>query len=81
MKATKRLVAAGALAALSLGLLGCGDKQQTAGTRKGDAQPYTTATGTHTAAGWKAGDAVSWEKQLTTRTQNGQNEYIRTGQR
>jgi hypothetical protein len=77
----KRLIAIGAAAALSLGLLGCGDKPQTSGTRKADSHPYTAATGTHTAAGWKAGDAASWESQLKSRTQNGQNEYTRTGPR
>jgi hypothetical protein len=74
-----RPIAVGALAALSLCLLGCGEKPQSSGTRKADTQPYTAATGTHTASGWQAGDAVSWDKQITTRTQNGQNEYVRTG--
>ena len=74
----KRLVAVGAATALSLGLLGCGEKPQTAGTRKADSSPYTAATGTHTALGWKAGDAASWESQIATRTRNGQNEYTRT---
>ena len=77
----KRLVAVAAAAAVSLGLLGCGEKPQASGTRKADARPYTTATGTHSASGWKAGDAASWEGQMTTRTQNGQNEYTRTGPR
>ena len=77
----KRLAAIGAAAAVSLGLLGCGETAQTSGTRKADSRPYTAATGTHTASGWKAGDATSWESQLTTRTRNGQNEYTRTGPR
>ena len=77
----KRLVAASAAAAVGLGLLGCGEQPQTAGTRKADSHPYTSATGTHTATGWKAGDATSWESQMTSRTQNGQNEYTRTGSR
>ena len=71
----------GAAAAVGLGLLGCGDKPQTSGTRKADSHPYTAATGTHTAAGWKAGDATSWESQMKSRAQNGQNEYTRTGPR
>ena len=33
---------------------------------------------TFTAQGWKPGDKASWEAQLTTRAQNGQNEYNRT---
>ena len=77
----KRLVALGSAAAVGLGMLGCGEKAQTSGTRKADSHPYAAATGTHTAAGWKAGDATSWESQMTSRTQNGQNEYTRTGSR
>ena len=77
----KRLVAIGAAAAVGLGLLGCGERLQSAGTRKADMQPYAAATGTHTAPGWKAGDSVSWEKQMTSRAQNGQNEYTRIGPR
>jgi hypothetical protein len=76
-----RLVAVGIAAMVGLGVAGCGEKAQTAGTRKADTHPYTAATGTHTAAGWKAGDAVSWERQMTSRTQSGQNEYTRTGPR
>ena len=30
-----------------------------------------------TAPGWKPGDKVSWEQQLKTRTQNGQNDYAK----
>lgn len=62
-----------------LGLGACSEKPQTAGTRKSDQAPFTTAAGSYTAAGWKAGDQVSWERQLATRTANGQNEYSRTG--
>ena len=29
------------------------------------------------APGWKQGDKVSWEQQLKTRTQNGQNDYTK----
>ena len=77
----KRLAAIGAAAAVGLALSGCGEKPQTSGSRKADSGPYTAATGTHTASGWKTGDATSWESQMTTRTQNGQNEYTRTGPR
>ena len=38
-----------------------------------------TGDGPYTAAGWKAGDATSWEEQMRTRTQSGQNEYVRSG--
>ena len=30
-----------------------------------------------TAPGWKPGDRTSWEQQLKTRTQNGQNDYTK----
>jgi hypothetical protein len=77
----RRFIVIGVSVASALALLGCGERQQSASTRKADAHPYTTATGTHTASGWKAGDAVGWERQMTSRTQNGQNEYTRTGGR
>lgn len=62
-----------------LGMLtsACSEKPQTAGTRKADQAPYATAAGGYTAGAWKQGDAVAWEKQLSSRTQNGQNEYSR----
>ena len=68
--ATTLLLAAG------VALAACGDKPQTAGTRKADVDPSMGNTGTHTAPGWKAGDATSWESQMRTRAQ-GQNEYSR----
>ena len=57
-------------------LAGCGEKPQTLGTKRGDVSPSAGTTGTHTAAGWKAGDAASWESQLKVRSQS-QNEYTR----
>ncbi len=66
-------------------LAACAEKPQTAGTRKADVDPMQgTAQGAdpaYNAAGWKAGDATSWETQLKSRTQNGQNEYSRIGAR
>ena len=66
-------------------LAACGEKPQTAGTRKADVDPSQgTASGAdaaYTAAGWKVGDATSWETQLKARAQNGQNEYSRIGAR
>ena len=74
----------GAAAALSA----CGEKPQTnAQGVKHDAAPWSgTANGTQkegggtafTAPGWKVGDKASWQEQLKTRAQNGQNEYTRT---
>ena len=66
-------------------LAACGEKPQTAGTRKADVEPSQGAAAgvdpAYTAAGWKAGDATSWETQLKARAQNGQNEYSRIGAR
>ena len=66
-------------------LAACGEKPQTAGTRKADVDPSQGAAAgadpAYTAAGWKAGDATSWETQLKARAQNGQNEYSRIGAR
>ena len=70
-------------------LSACGEKPQTnAEGVKVDAPPWTgTSNGTaqkegggtvFTAPGWKVGDKASWQEELKTRTQNGQNEYTRT---
>ncbi len=65
------------LASLLL-LGGCSDKRDTQSTtRKGDTSPVSGANAGYTAAGWKTGDATSWEEHMRTRTQ-GQNEYSRT---
>ena len=64
------------LLATSAALAACTEKPQTATARKADASPWVGNTGTDTAPGWKAGDAVSWETQMRTRAQ-GQNEYSR----
>jgi hypothetical protein len=68
------------LATLSLSalLVACGEKPQTATVRKLDVAPSQGSTvGNYTAAGWKAGDATSWETQIKKRAE-GQNEYTRT---
>jgi predicted small lipoprotein YifL len=65
------------LAALAFTLVACGEKPQTAQTRKADAKPWEGATGDpYSVAGWKAGDQKSWEEQMRIRAQ-GQNEYSR----
>jgi hypothetical protein len=46
---------------------------------KGQPAYLGTGVGPYTQAGWKAGDATSWEEQMRTRTQTGQNEYVRSG--
>ena len=62
---------------LLLGLSACGEKAQTLGT-KNDAKPHTGAAAAFTAQGWKAGDPISWEQQLRTRAQYGQNDHSRS---
>jgi hypothetical protein len=72
------LVVIGALVMLA-GLAACTERPQVAGTRiQGTAAYMGTGGSPYTAAGWKAGDATSWEEQMRTRTQAGQNEYVRS---
>jgi major membrane immunogen (membrane-anchored lipoprotein) len=75
----KTLLLSVAALCASVMLGACGEKPQTAGTRKADVGPVQGAQSSHTAAGWKVGDATSWEAHLKARTLNGQNEYARTG--
>lgn len=67
--------------AFALTLLGClsacGEKAQTLGT-KNDAKPHSGAAAAFSAQGWKAGDPISWEQQLRTRAQYGQNDHTRS---
>jgi hypothetical protein len=71
--------------ALSLALLGlsaCGDQPQEIGSAgvKQDSAPYTgVGKSQYAQSGWKAGDRNSWEQQLKTRAQYGQNDYTRMG--
>jgi len=60
----------------TLGLAACGEKVQTAGSRKADAKAWSGAQDPFVAPGWKAGDQASWEEQMRVRAQ-GQNEYSR----
>ena len=77
--------AGGLILMACLTLTACAEKPQTAGTRKADVDPVQGAAAgvdpAYTAAGWKAGDATSWEAQMKSRAQNGQNEYSRIGAR
>ncbi|MDB5875423.1 MAG: hypothetical protein JWQ07_4865 [Ramlibacter sp.] len=44
--------------------------------KRPDTAAFQGSTGVaFTAPGWKQGDKTSWEQQLKTRTQNGQNDY------
>ncbi|MDZ7590250.1 MAG: hypothetical protein U5L05_06045 [Rubrivivax sp.] len=73
------LVASACFVALA-GLAACGEKPQVAGSSvKGQPAYVGTGVGPYTDSGWKAGEAKSWEEQMRTRTQSGQNEYVRSG--
>jgi len=67
------------LVAASVALLcACGDQTQTRG--QGSSQDAAAFQGTgkpYALQGWKQGDKGSWEQQLRTRTQNGQNDYAK----
>ncbi len=64
------------LACAVLLLAACSEKPQTmGGAVKQDTAAYEGTGMPYTAPGWRPGDKVSWEQQLKTRTQAGQNEY------
>jgi len=65
---------AGAVALLAL-LAGCGERPQTLGAPRNDAEPYTGGAERYMTSGWKVGDRASWESHLRARAQYGQNEY------
>jgi hypothetical protein len=64
------------MALAALGLVACGEKPQTAGTRKADTQAWQATSSENVAPGWKQGDHASWEEQLRNRAQ-GQNDYAK----
>ncbi len=67
------------VAIVVLALAACGEKPQTVSASKLDVRAFEgagTAGTAYTAAGWKAGDHASWERQMVMRAQ-GQNEYSR----
>jgi len=63
-----------AVAALSA----CGEKAQTLGSKGSDATAFSGANAAFSAPGWQAGDKNSWEQQLRTRAQYGQNDHTRS---
>ncbi|WBY03354.1 hypothetical protein PE066_07425 [Ramlibacter tataouinensis] len=65
------------LAAAAFGLAACGEKPQTASGSKRDAALFQGTGKPFVAPGWKPGDQASWEQQLKTRTQRGQNDYAK----
>jgi hypothetical protein len=71
-----RAIALIAVTALFLSLAACGEKEQTAATRKPDTKVWSGTDNAFAASGWKAGDQASWEEQMRNRAQ-AQNEYTR----
>ncbi len=70
---------AAAIALVAVAVAGCGEKPQTATTKKTDAKGYELSASTHVAEGWKAGgDKSAWDAQLRARAQRGQDEYPRS---
>lgn len=63
-------------------LSACGDKPQelTGSGVKQDGAPYQgVGNSQYVQGGWTAGDRGSWEQQLKSRAQYGQNDYTRMG--
>jgi hypothetical protein len=71
-----RAIALIAVTALVLSQAACGEKEQTAATRKPDTKVWSGTDNAFAATGWKAGDQASWEEQMRSRAQE-QNEYTR----
>ena len=74
------LIVSAAAAAMLLGA--CGEKPQTAGSRKADAQASDQpAKSAFVAPGWKAGDATSWEEQIQKARPGPERVLARAGRR
>ncbi|AEG94159.1 hypothetical protein [Ramlibacter tataouinensis] len=71
------MIRAAIAVAAVLGLAACTEKPQTAGGVKSDAASFQGTGMPYVAGGWKPGDKASWEQQLKTRTQQGQNDYAK----
>lgn len=75
-----RLCMSVALVASVVGLSACGDQPQemTGQAIKQDNPPYQgVGSSQYANSSWKPGDRTSWEQQLKTRAQYGQNDYNR----
>ncbi len=67
-----------ALCAL-VALAACGEKPQNLGSSaKQDAAAHSGTGKAFVETTWKQGDKTSWESALRARTQNGQNDYVKT---
>ena len=72
-----RILVVIACAAALLGLGACGEKSQQM-EKRSDGAPASKGTGSQfVAQGWKPGDETSWNEQMRSRAQYGQNEYSR----
>jgi hypothetical protein len=78
MTPTRTLTLASVAAAL-LSLSACGDAPQElrSGVRQDGAAHTGVGKSQYVQAGWTVGDRGSWEQQLKTRAQYGQNDYSR----
>jgi hypothetical protein len=75
----KTLTSLSLLAAVAA-LTACGEEPQEMGGTRQDAVPYAgVGSSQYAQSGWKAGDKTSWEQQLKSRAQYGQNDYNRMG--
>jgi hypothetical protein len=63
----------------AMALAACGEKPQTLGTSaKHDAAAHSGTGKPYVETTWKQGDKTSGESALRARTQNGQNDYVKT---
>ena len=58
-------------------LAACGEVDQSRTGVRTDTAAFQGTNMPNTAQGWKPGDKNSWQQELKTRTQRGQNEYTR----
>ncbi|MDP1649600.1 MAG: hypothetical protein Q8M01_15560 [Rubrivivax sp.] len=72
-----RIIVSCACLAVVASLAACTEKPQTLTSRKADTSASQGTGNQFVAPGWKAGDPASWDEQMRTRTQRGQNEYTR----
>jgi len=80
MKKLSRLAAVAGTVLASMALVACGEQPQELQGQgiKNDQAPYTgVGQSQYAEGGWKPGDRNSWEQQLKTRAQYGQNDYAR----
>ncbi len=78
----RRFALATTVAAALLALAACGEKPQemnAAGVKQDNAPYQGVGSSQYANTNWKAGDKTSWEQQLKTRAQYGQNDYTRMG--